>query len=406
MADTDILNMSDEEFKNFMNVKIYEGDDGQEEIAVDGIEDTTVDNNLNIDDSNTLEQPATDSDDDIIDYNDENTALDIENSEQTSEENAANDLDVNASTTTEQSSEPANIEAQTTTVAEEEAKIYKFKADGNDYSFTQDEINAQFGTVFAKAANYTRKMQELKDWTKTIDAIKSEKLSHDDVSLLIDALKGNKDAVSAIVKRANVDTLDINVDASESYKPTNYGRSHDELEIVEIEKRLKSSNIEAFNQVHDIVVHSWDEASYNEMVRNPQYIEGLQEDVITGKYAEIAPIMNKIKILDGGRASDIEYYGLASKQYYANISLANRTRNLAAAQDAITQKSRDEANELARVKAETAQRQQANLEANKRQAATPTKVGVGNTSSAMLHDLNSMSDDEFVKFMNKQLNGK
>lgn len=94
----------------------------------------------------------------------------------------------------------------------QEVQKYKFKANGREYELTDEEMRTQFPKVFGQAMDYTKKTQALKPWRQTIDALESAKISHNDVSLMIDVLRGDKQAIAEVIKRTGVDALDIDTE--------------------------------------------------------------------------------------------------------------------------------------------------------------------------------------------------
>ena len=100
--------------------------------------------------------------------------------------------------------EPAEVDEQTENTEDEElpeiteTPVHKFKANGKEYSFTPEEMMEQFPKIFGQAMDYTKKTQALKPWRKTIDAIESARLGHDDINLMIDVFKGDKNAIAEL----------------------------------------------------------------------------------------------------------------------------------------------------------------------------------------------------------------
>ena len=74
--------------------------------------------------------------------------------------------------------------------------VRKFKANGQDFEFSDEEILDQFETVFGKAMDYTQKMQKIAPYRKMISALEQEGVTHDALNLALDALKGDKGAMT------------------------------------------------------------------------------------------------------------------------------------------------------------------------------------------------------------------
>ena len=140
------------------------------------------------------------------------------------------------------SEEPDEVEAdkpdEVDEIADEEPKIakYKVKANGTELELTNDELLQ----LAPKALNYTQKMQEIAPWRKSISALKDNGMTHDDVNLMIDIMKGDKDAIAEIVKRHKIDTLDLDVEESK-YRPRDYGKDEHELALEDVVNTIKKN---------------------------------------------------------------------------------------------------------------------------------------------------------------------
>lgn len=251
--------------------------------------------------------------------------------EPTQEQDTADEEVVSEGTTTENAKtvgaqnsgdESADDEDDTTeegqkaaTEAVEEFIGKKFRANGQDFEFSQEEINEQFETVFGKAMDYTQKMQKIAPFRKMISALESEGISHDQLNVAIDALKGDKGAIKKLLEQNQIDAYDLTADEENSgaYVPGNYGKNDTALAIEEITSKIGGD--EEFKITTNVIDEQWDGASRQTIAENPQMIEGLHNDIVSGLYDQVAPIAMKMKVLDGNSKSDIEYYILAGSQF-------------------------------------------------------------------------------------------
>jgi hypothetical protein len=193
-------------------------------------------------------------------------------------------------------------------------KLLKFRANGQDFEFTPEEAIAQFETVFGQAANYTQKMQKISPYRKMISALESESISHEQLNLAIDALKGDKGAIKQLLEANKIDAYDL---TSEDADPTpyvqkNYGKDETSLEIEEVISTIQ--NDEEFVITTNVIDEQWDSGSRQTISQNPRMILGLHADIQSGLYDEVAPAAMKMKVLDGNSKSDIEYYMIAGEQ--------------------------------------------------------------------------------------------
>ena len=284
-------------------------------------------------DNNEEYVDATDDGDDV-EYVEEEEAEDLEQPEdQDSDDDASSDDEVEdeVEEETEESEEgdadgqPDEEEADTTdteeytTSKEQPVQSYKFKANGKEYEFTDSEIVEQFPKIFGQAMDYTKKMQAIKPWRKTIDAIESAQLSHDDVNLMIDVLKGDKGAISEVIKRTGVDTLELDVEENK-YTPKDYGRDENTLAIKDVVERI--SHDPEYAVTERVLGKEWDDRSWKEISSNPEMIELLHIDVKTGMYDKVQPIAEKLKVYGKGTKSDLDYYKEAAGIYFSQLDQA------------------------------------------------------------------------------------
>lgn len=331
-----------------------------------------------------LEQPDEDSEHD--------TSSDEEEEFEVDEESETDEGDPDEET----ESEEDKTEKTESESDEEEQPVQKrkYKANGREFEFTDDEIFNQFGQVFGQAMDYTRKMQQIKPWRKTIDAIEEAKLSHDDVALAIDVLRGDKAAIAAVLKRTGVDALEIDTD-NNSYVPKDYGRNDTELAIKEIVEEISGDPEYAIT--YDLLEKQWDEKTRIEFAKNPDMIRQLHIDVKSGMFDTIAPIMHKMKVYDGGRASDLDYYKMAAQQYFNEQADMEARLNAQEARQSKAVEEQAKREKVATVKSEQAKREATKTASVKRKAAAPTgKIG-GSKSVVDYLDSNDEAFDDWYK---------
>lgn len=387
----DLYDMSDEEleaaFKAQSRNKPVEDtheaqDEGKEEdVQIDEDEPEKDEEETEVELGEDTEQPDEDSDDKVDDDEDEGESED-ESTETPDEEKE---------------------DTQPTEVAKSEQsapKTHKFKANGQEFEFTEREIQEQFGRVFGQAMNYTQKMQEISPWRKTISALKEGGMTHDDVNLMLDALNGSKEAISAVLQRAKVDAMDLDPDAAAGYRAREYGRSERELAIDEV--RSVISRDPEYKITQHVVDEQWDSASRAVMAERPEYIEGLHADIKSGVFDAVSPMAMKLKVLDGAKKPDIDYYIDAGKQYYGALQqtqaqeqerlLASRQAEYDAAA-ARKQQAEEKQRKLDEVKQREAKQKETKSAANKRRAASPTRANAG--TKDVVDYLDEVSEEDF-----------
>lgn len=359
MTDEQMFNMSDEELERaFLEAR------AQDNSPETDIENVEYDSEETID----LEQPEMDSDDDLVvdDVADTEIEADSEETESTPDEGPE--------VTEEQTEENDEEVAPDVT----ETPVHKFKANGKEYTFTPEEMMSQFPKIFGQAMDYTKKTQALKPWRKTIDAIESANLSHDQINLMIDVFKGDKNAIAEVMRRTGVDALDLDTE-NNVYTPKDYGRDDTALAIKDIVDEISSDK--EFSITQQILNKEWDDRSFSELTRDPELIKLLHIDVKSGTYDKVQPIAEKLKVFDRGRKSDLEYYKQAAGEYFREIDEAQRREQAMEEQRQLREAKAARQAELERVRITQAKQEAVKTQAVARKAAAPTKSNAGTKKS-------------------------
>jgi hypothetical protein len=365
-SEDQLYNMSDEEIEKLFNdTRLELGDEQPIEEVVEEPEviDDGQDNLENQEsDQNGTEEEATEvAEEDSADSSDDLDGEVTEDGEQTNKATKEADSEV----------QPVS-------------KSFKYKAAGKEYEFTEKEIMEQFPKIFGQAVDYTKKMQAIKPWRKTIDAIEQAGLSNEDISLAIDILKGDKDAIANVLKRTGIDTLDLDVDNA-NYVPKSYGRDEATLALKDVVDEI--SQDQEYQVTHNILSKQWDDTSWRELSSNPDMIRGLHVDVKNGVYQEVSAIASKMKVFDGGKRSDLEYYLAAGREYYNDVLPRRQTQSQQLERNEVKTQKVAEVKKAQEVRKTTAQ------DAARRKAAAPTKPGP--SKPPKVTDYLDPSGDEF-----------
>ena len=176
----------------------------------------------------------------------------------------------------------------------------------------------------SKGGHFTQSMQEIAPYRRSISAMKENDISEADINLLIEARKGNKDALSAIMQVGGIDPLDIEDTPSDGYAPKEYGQSTQQMAIADIQRELGQDP--EFVTTQSIVDTQWDAKSRSTLAQDVNLIRGLHNDVKSGTYNIIAPQAAKLELMDGGNRSKLEYYMEAGQRYFAVQDAENQRR--------------------------------------------------------------------------------
>lgn len=360
---------------------------GSEPAEDDVNSDKSQDNDVADDEhSKELEQSTTDSN---TDGNEDNGT---DPAEADADKTEANDVD---------KSEPEDTKPQT----------YKYNANGQEFEFTEAEIKERFGQVFGQSMNYTQKMQEIKPWRTTISALEDNKISHSDIELMIDVMKGDKGAINKLMQKVNIDPMELDVDSEDQvYQPQQYGQSEVELEINDIVNEIGRDPEYAITQ--DVLSNRWDQSSRDAFLDNPSLIKKLHIDVKSGDFDVLSAEATKLKLYDGNRLSDIEYYAQAAQRRAHTI----QNQNIAKVQNDATEQARlDGANaeakrqaeanaaRIAEVKAQQEKQKQVEADANGRKNAAIPSKSAGNKTVVDYLDDDDESFNEWYKNLEASL---
>jgi hypothetical protein len=167
-------------------------------------------------------------------------------------------------------------------------------------------------TLASGGAAVTQKFQEIAGHKKSIAIMQDHNLTEADLSLLVEAKNGSKDALASLVKQSGIDSLEVTDEVSEGYKPGAYIPSDQQISLQEVQHEI--SRDEEYAVTQNVVNNILDERSQDMLVQNPQMIRGLHEDIKSGAYLSVSAHAQKLKLMDGGRRSDMEYYIQAAQE--------------------------------------------------------------------------------------------
>ena len=220
--------------------------------------------------------------DDTIEYetNDNNT--------QTTEEPVANNED----------STPESVATTPDT-------LYKIKANGKEFEMTLDELKQ----TASKGMDYLKKTTALKPYRTMIAAMEENKVSPEDINLLIDLKKGNKEAIAKLIKENEVDVYDL--PEANDYKPQEYRQSETALEMKEVLSTI--SKDAEFSRTSEIYA-AFDDQTKAFLNEDPSRIVGLHNDVKTGVFDKVLPLAEKKAMIDGYNAPFLQYYLQAGQE--------------------------------------------------------------------------------------------
>lgn len=311
----EIFNMSDEDFeKNFnalpkedMNSLLQMNepqDEGNQEPQNSGTEEPKS----NVFDNPKVDESKQDSNKNLD--NDKNFWNNFTNANQDEPPSNTNEGDNKTSDNNATSDENKQVENSTDDEPKVQPQVHKVKAYGQTMNFTTDELVK----LAPKALHFTKKLQELAPFRRSISAMQENNISEDDINQFIEMKKGNKTAIANFLNKANIDAYDvIAIDDSDKqqYQPSKYGREQNALTQISDELAHHPRVAELHSYINTL-----DKESKNRLAQNPDVLQVLMSNIENGYFDIIAPEANKRAFLDGNRKPAIEYYADVAKEYY------------------------------------------------------------------------------------------
>lgn len=264
---------------------------------------------------------------------------------------------------------------QSTAINYEEAykRIFSpFKANGKEITpRTVDDVIS----LMQMGANYTKKMQVMAPMRKIVESLNAAKITEDDLNFLIDLHKGDKEAIKQLLKKNEIETLDLDLDEIK-YKPNKKNIASDEdVAFSETISEISDS----LPQIQEILNSKWDAESKKLLLSDPRAMVALHEEIQMGRFDKVQQRLELEKTF--GR-----YKGVPDVQAY--IDLVNRMVQ----------------EEQPKVQPETKNTSKPNKPVPDKRKAAPTRGTPQKGSSTFTaKDLFSMSDEEFERLSIKDI---
>lgn len=399
----DLWDMTDEELEAaFREANAEIGEDINLDTTTEEDDDFSSNDNDETIEYDDLEQPNTDSDDDTSsnEEDEDETEDDSESADANPDEDATEEEEQTETDEAKSNKDEQPIDKNGVDLEEFFSKQSKVRANGVDYEFSNKEKLEMFDKIFPQAMDYTKKMQGMKPYRKRIDYMEQVNMTDSEFNFLMDLSKGDKAAITELIKRTGVDALELDTE-NNNYVAKNYGRDDTELDIRDVVSGI--SNDKEYTITYNILNSQWDESSRREFLKDPKKIRQLHEDVKSGFFDVINPIAQKLKVYEGGIKSDLDYYGIAADKYFAQLEQQQE----AAKRDELVKKmaSEKEAEQakINSVKAKQAQQKTIAKESEKRKAAAPTNAKkAGTKATNWIDDLEENYDDWRAKLEARQ----
>lgn len=246
-------------------------------------------------------------------------------------------------------------------------------------------------------ANYTKRMQELAPQRKIVMMLQNnELLDEEKLSLLIDASKGNPEAIKQLIKDANIDPLDIDTSDNTSYTPNDHTITDEQEKFRTVVEDIGSTP-EGKQTI--VEVSGWDQTSKDAVWASPEIMTTIHAQRATGVYDLISEEIDRRMTLGKipNNTPFLEAYKDVGLEMAEEAKAQNR--NPGSAEDGATAKVGRPAPKVIATRVAEPKAPAAN--GDKAAAAAATRAAPVTAKTAVNHL--SQSDDEFMKQMEGRL---
>lgn len=232
--------------------------------------------------------------------------------------------------------------------------------------------------------DYTNKMREMKPHLRILKTLEHNGLLDDEkINFAIDLMKGNPEAITKFLKDKEIDPIELDLEGSASYKPTDHRPSEEQLALDDVLDSIRDT--ETFPRTANVITKEWDKASQQVLMGNPRIIAIINNHMQQGYYDQIAAKVQYERSL--GRLaglSDLDAYkavGDAMQAQGAFVPAAPSTTPNAETGQGPSQDSQGSDDPVK----------------GRKRAASPTKGGAGAGKAPSKNFLKDFTDEEIEK---------
>ena len=217
--------------------------------------------------------------------------------------------------TTDEDKDPVDDKTKQTTVKDADqldidetelkaihAAIFKpFKANGKE--ITPKSVDDVI-SLMQMGANYTKKMQLMAPMKKAVESLNKAQINEEDLNFLIDVHNGDKEAIKKLLAKHEVDPIELDMENT-NYVPKNNIASDDDVEYSDVLEDIQPS----LPKIQEILTKQWDAKSKSELLKNPQLMRALHEEIEMGRFDDVQAQLEIEKTFGRYKGkSDIEAY--------------------------------------------------------------------------------------------------
>jgi hypothetical protein len=214
-----------------------------------------------------------------------------------------------ADQSTDEGNEEASAEAADQGTEDDQSEAADSQADEEDDSTDNVDWKAKYMEVMAtfKASgrtvkvespddarrlmqmgyDYTNKMREMKPHLRILKTLEhNDLLEPEKINFAIDLMKGNPEAVKKFLKDREIDPIDLDLEDSADYLPTDHRPSEEQLALDEVLDSIRET--ESFPRTAQVITKEWDKASQNVLMGIPSLIAVINDHMERGYYDQIS----------------------------------------------------------------------------------------------------------------------
>lgn len=265
-----------------------------------------------------------------------------------------------------------------------------FKADGKDFSIRSPEDAIR---LMQQGVNYSRRMQEIKPMKQLNRVLQDNNLADmQKLGFAIDLLKGDKKAITQLLKSHKIDPMDLDTEKDSGYQARNYAGNTQDNEFRDaLEEVITTPEGQALvNDIHT----NWDSASKRRLRENPSILGNLQQMKASGVYDKVVEELNYQKSMGYLTSTPFLQAFDTVGEAMKNAGVFNSQQPAANGNPMGELKSQPQGQPVASGARKSTATKKA--ETNPHLSSTPPSKQVGN-NTPKTPDFDQMSDEDFLK---------
>ncbi len=313
MTEEELFALSDEEFNSlFQKGNALDGTPSETTEDTEDTEDTSNESENDEEDTGTTPELDEDESEAIQDAEDDENPETDDEAVEDKKSDKESVIEKSKSKSKSKDTQKDKDEAQSDADDEEDTIDYKkrhedalkpLKANGTEFEPKSIE---ELRTLAQKGLNYNKKMEAIKPQTRLVQSLKNASISEDDLNLLIDIHKGNKEAIKTIIKKHSLDPYDMSVDNISYNNNSQNLVSTKQVDLDHVVEEINQS--EHYDDIVRVINKEWGDSSKQLLFNNPEKLKGLHEEMQLGRFKEINATVMREDFLGTLKKPHLERY--------------------------------------------------------------------------------------------------